>query len=128
MQIFRGSDVSLQAADPQSFVGAAMTGRLAQAAEGVPVTMYRVEFDLGGRTNWHIHSGPQWLLVLDGRVRIQKWDEAPLEVGSGDVIVIAPGEKHWHGAAPGSRGVHIAVNVNATTEWLEPVSEADYAG
>ena len=32
--------------------------------------------------------------------------------------MIAPGEKHWHGATPGSRGVHIAVNINAQTTWL----------
>jgi hypothetical protein len=28
----------------------------------------------------------------------------------------------WHGAAPGSPGAHLAINVNLTTEWLEPVS------
>jgi quercetin dioxygenase-like cupin family protein len=126
MHIFRGADVALQPADSNSFVGAAMAGRLAQSPDGVPVTVYRVEFDLGARTNWHAHSGPQWLLVLEGRVRIQKWGERPEEAGPGDAIVIAPREKHWHGAAPGARGVHIAVNVNATTEWMEQVSDEDY--
>ncbi len=36
-------------------------------------------------------------------------------------VLIPPGEKHWHGAAPGSTGTHLAVNVNAVTEWLEEV-------
>jgi quercetin dioxygenase-like cupin family protein len=45
----------------------------------------------------------------------------------GDAVVIHPGEKHWHGAAPGARGAHIAVNMNATTDWLEPVSDEDYS-
>ncbi len=48
------------------------------------------------------------------------------DVEAGDAVVFAPGEKHWHGAAPGSRGVHLAVNVNAQTTWLEPVSDEDY--
>ena len=52
--------------------------------------------------------------------------EPAQEVVAGGAIVIQPGEKHWHGAAPGTRAVHIAVNVNAQTEWLEPVSEAQY--
>jgi quercetin dioxygenase-like cupin family protein len=126
MQIFRGADSPSQHVDSKSFIGHAYAQRLAHSDAGVPVVVYRVEFDLGGRTNWHIHSGAQWLLVVEGRVRIQTWGEPPLEVESGDAVVIAPGDKHWHGAAPGSRGVHVAVNVNATTEWLEPVSDEQY--
>ena len=128
MQIFRGADTPFQHVDSKSFVGHAHAQRLAAAEAGVPVVVYRVEFDTGGRTNWHIHSGAQWLLVVEGRVRVQKWGESPQEAGAGDAVVIAPGDKHWHGAAPGSRGVHIAVNVQATTEWLEPVSDEEYAG
>jgi quercetin dioxygenase-like cupin family protein len=43
-------------------------------------------------------------------------------------VVIPPGEKHWHGAVPGARGVHLALNVNVTTEWLEPVTDEQYRG
>lgn len=126
MKTFRGLDVSSTAADPDTFVGEASIKRLASAQEGVPVVVYRVEFEERGRTNWHAHSGPQWLLVVEGRVRVQVWGEAPEEVGAGDAVMIAPGDKHWHGAAPGSRGVHVAINVNCTTEWFEPVSDPQY--
>ena len=87
---------------------------------------YHVEFDSGARTNWHTHSGPQWLFVITGRIRVQSWAQPLQDVEAGDVIVIAPGEKHWHGAVPGTRGVHIAVNVNAETTWLEPVRDEEY--
>jgi len=126
MKIFRGDDAPPQIVDPRSFVGTAHVKRLADGQDGVPVIVYHVEFEPGARTNWHAHSGAQWLLIIDGRIRIQKWGEATREVGAGDAVVIAPGEKHWHGAAPGARGVHLAVNVNATTEWLEPVSDDQY--
>jgi quercetin dioxygenase-like cupin family protein len=49
------------------------------------------------------------------------------DLEAGDAVDIAPGERHWHGAAPGSEGTHIAVNVNAATTWLEPVSDVEYA-
>ena len=126
MKIFRGEGVPRQRVDPNSFIGAAHVKKLADNSDGTPVIVYHVEFEPGGRTNWHVHSGPQWLLITAGRIRIQKWGEAPQDVSDGDAVMIAPGEKHWHGAAPGQRGVHLAVNVDVMTEWLESVSDEDY--
>jgi quercetin dioxygenase-like cupin family protein len=127
MVIFRGDAVPFTPADLNSFTGPARTKRLAADDVGVPAHVYRVEFEKGGRTNWHKHTGPQWLFIVEGRVRVQKWGEPAQEVVVGDAVVIHPGEKHWHGAAPGARGAHIAVNMNATTDWLEPVSDEDYS-
>jgi quercetin dioxygenase-like cupin family protein len=88
--------------------------------------VYRVTFSDGGRTNWHCHSGPQWLFVVDGRVRVQAEGGGSRDLDAGDAVVVGPGERHWHGAVPGSTGTHIAVNVNAATTWLEPVSDEQY--
>jgi quercetin dioxygenase-like cupin family protein len=88
--------------------------------------MYQVRFDSGGRTNWHTHSGPQWLVITDGRVRVQRWGEPAQDLETGDAVVFAPGEKHWHGAVPGTPGAHLAINVNVKTTWLEPVSDEEY--
>ena len=57
---------------------------------------------------------------------MQRWGESSQDLDSGDAVVLAPGEKHWHGAVPGTTGTHLAVNVNAKTDWLEPVSDGDY--
>jgi quercetin dioxygenase-like cupin family protein len=126
MNIFRGSATPLRPAEAKSFVGDAQIKLLASSDEGASVHVYRVEFNEGGRTNWHCHSGPQWLFIIEGRVRVQKWGEAAQEVETGDAVMIAPGEKHWHGASPGARGTHLAVNVNARTEWLEQVTAEEY--
>src|SRR5438094_9525439 len=98
MKIFRGDDVSFAPADVRSFTGSARTKRLAVDDDAVPVHVYRVEFEIGGRTNWHTHSGPQWLFIVEGRVRVQKWGESAHDVTVGDAVVIHSGEKHWHGA------------------------------
>ena len=126
MKIFRGTDSPFRSADASSFVGAAETKLLGSAEEGTPVHVYHVRFEVGGRTNWHTHSGPQWLLVTEGWIRVQCWDEPPHDLSTGDAVVIAPGEKHWHGAVAGTQGVHLAVNVDAKTTWLEPVSDEVY--
>ncbi|MFN7913974.1 MAG: cupin domain-containing protein [Vicinamibacterales bacterium] len=128
MQIFRGAEAPFRPADPNSFVGAAHTKLLASSGEATPVHVYHVQFPDGARTNWHRHSGPQWLFVTEGRIKIQTEGNAPQELSVGDAVVFSPGEKHWHGAVPGERGVHIAVNVNAQTTWLEPVADETYAG
>jgi quercetin dioxygenase-like cupin family protein len=128
MRIFRTAETTARAADAKSFVGPAMTRLLASSDEGASVHVYRVEFGDGARTNWHSHSGAQWLFVIEGRIRIQREGEPAADASDGDAIVIPPGEKHWHGATPGSRGVHIAVNIDAKTEWLEAVTDAQYRG
>lgn len=126
MRIFRNVDAPTKAVDPATFVGTATVQRLASDKAGVPVAVYRVSFESGGRTNWHSHSGPQWLLVTDGHVRVQAEGEPAHDLQTGDAVVLAPGEKHWHGATPGGAGTHLAVNVDVTTTWMEPVRDEDY--
>lgn len=126
MRVFRSSASPTKAVDPATFVGPASVQRLASDDTAVPVAVYRVAFENGGRTNWHSHSGPQWLLVIDGRIRVQCHGERAQDLDAGDAVVLAPGEKHWHGATPGSSGTHLAVNVDVKTTWMEPVAEDDY--
>jgi quercetin dioxygenase-like cupin family protein len=123
MKRFQGQDVPFEPADPKNFVGNARVRRL-RMTEGIVV--FLVEFEPGGRTNWHAHSAPQLLLVNEGRGFVQKWGEPVVEVTAGDAITIEPNEKHWHGAAPSARMAHFAVNVNVSTTWFEPVSDDQY--
>ena len=88
MKIFRMAETAARAADANSFVGPAMTRLLASSDEGASVHVYRVEFGDGARTNWHRHSGAQWLFVIDGRIRIQREGEPVADASDGDAIVI----------------------------------------
>ena len=85
------------------------------------------------RNNWHIHEadkgGGQILVCVAGRGYYQEWGKEPQELHPGDVVNIAPGVKHWHGAAPDSWFSHLAVEVpgeNCRSLWCEPVSEEEY--
>ena len=88
-----------------------------------------VTFEPGARTAWHTHPLGQVLIVTAGCGRAQTAG-GPVEViRPGDVIVFAPGEKHWHGGAPTTAMTHIAVQEaldGTSVEWLEKVSDADY--
>ena len=126
MKIFRAAQIASQVGDTNTFTGDVMRQTLASDKSGTPVNVYRVAFAPGARTHWHTHDGPQWLLVTEGRIRIQKLGEPATEVMAGDAVVIQPGEKHWHGATPSSPGTHLAVNVNTATNWMEPVTDEQY--
>ena len=94
------------------------------------VAIGNVTFEPKCRNNWHIHhKGGQILLCTAGRGYYQEWGKEAVEMNPGDVINIPPEVKHWHGAAPDSWFVHLAVEVpaeDASNEWLEPVSDDDY--
>jgi quercetin dioxygenase-like cupin family protein len=110
----------------QYFTGTSYLERL--STEGVPIS--NVTFEPGCRNFWHIHhKGGQILLVSDGRGWYQEWGKPAMELRAGNVVNIAPGIKHWHGAAKDSWFAHLAVAVPAdggSTEWLEPVSDEEY--
>ena len=82
------------------------------------------------RSNWHIHhKGGQILLCTAGRGYYQEWGKPAQELHPGDVVNIPPEVKHWHGAAPDSWFVHLAVEVpaeGASNEWLEAVDGESY--
>lgn len=128
MRAFRDAETEWEAADSRHFTGSVRLKRTAVLAGEVPAKVYLVEFQAGARTHWHVHTGRQLLFIVEGRCRAAKWGEEPWEAGPGDMIAIEPGEKHWHGAAPGGRMSHFAVNVALETTWLEGVDEESYAG
>ena len=97
------------------------------------VGIYHVTFEPKCRNHWHIHKsdkgGGQILICVSGRGYYQEWGKEAVSMAEGDVVNIAPGIKHWHGAAPDSWFSHIAVEVpgeNCATEWLEAVSDDEY--
>lgn len=89
-----------------------------------------VTFEPGCRNFWHIHhKGGQILLVTGGRGWYQEAGQPAQELNPGDVVHIAPGTKHWHGAAKDSWFAHVAVEIPAqgsSNEWCEPVSDEEY--
>jgi len=126
MKPFLGDAAPFEPADSKNFVGRARVKRFPLVQGNQPVIVYLVEFEAGCRTNWHVHSAPQLLLVKQGRGLVQKWGEPVQHIAAGDAITIDPQEKHWHGASADTPMSHFAVNLNLTTEWLEPVSDEQY--
>ena len=67
-----------------------------------------VTFSPGARLNFHTHTFEQILYVTEGK-GIVATPENGQTVTPGTVILIPPGEAHWHGATEDSSFSHIAI-------------------
>lgn len=99
-----------------------------------PVPLSNVTFEPGCRNDWHIHhassGGGQILICTAGEGWYQQEGQPPVSLTEGSVVVIPANVKHWHGAKADSWFSHIAIAVpgeDTSNEWLEPVSDDDYA-
>jgi quercetin dioxygenase-like cupin family protein len=68
-----------------------------------------VNFGKGVRNKFHAHDSEQVLIVTSGKGIVATEKEERV-VTEGDIVLIAPGEKHWHGATRGSDFSHIYVS------------------
>ena len=83
------------------------------------------------RSHWHSHRLGQVLHILEGTALIGSRDGTVIEAHPGDTIHTAPGEEHWHGAAPDRFMAHLVLMEGddsdaPQTTWGNPVTDADY--
>lgn len=123
-----GSQASMQG-NADWFSGVVRVDPLFQPSEATRASGGSVTFEPGSRTAWHTHPRGQTLLVTAGRGLVQLWGGPIQEIKPGDVVWIAPGEKHWHGAAPTTFMTHVAIQEHEdgkVVDWLEKVSNEQY--
>ena len=102
------------------------TGTVAvQQTEGM--NMSRIRFEAGARTNWHLHTAPQILLIEEGHGRWQEQGDAVKELPMGQPVLTKANVPHWHGAAPDQAAVQFSVYAGKL-EWQKPVTDAEYKG
>ncbi len=124
-----GSQPSAKGPD-QNFTGTVRVDALFPAEEPSRVSAGLVTFEPSARSAWHTHPLGQRLIVTAGCGRVQRWGGPIEEIRPGDVVVIAPNEKHWHGAAPTTAMSHIAIQEavdGRNVDWLEKVTDEQYS-
>jgi quercetin dioxygenase-like cupin family protein len=89
------------------------------------VLINNVFFAPGARTHWHTHHQGQILVITAGGGRARARDGSGGELAAGDVVWIPPGEEHWHGAAPDSYMLHLAISLGGH-DWLDAVTDGEY--
>jgi quercetin dioxygenase-like cupin family protein len=87
----------------------------------------RIRFEAGARTYWHVHTADQVILAEEGEGLCQQLGGPVQKFVPGQAVLLKANVPHWHGAAPNSYVVQTTM-YKGTIKWLEPVTDAEYAG
>ncbi len=92
--------------------------------EARDLRLTELTFRNGARNKLHAHTTDQILIVTAGRGIVANEHEER-EIEAGDIVHIPAGERHWHGARPGSDMTHHAVLGAGKTYIVADDSPAD---
>ncbi len=129
MEIKRNGSQPSAKGPAEYFTGTVRIDQPFQRTDPARVNGAIVTFEPGARTAWHTHPLGQTLIVTFGAGWTQREGEAIQEIGPGDVVLIPPGVKHWHGATPTAM-THIAIHEaldGKTVDWMEQVTDEEYS-
>ncbi len=129
MEVKRAGSQPSAKAPADHFTGSVRIDPLFNRDEPARATGAIVTFEPCARTAWHTHPLGQTLVVTYGAGRVQRWGGTVEEIHPGDVVLIAPGEKHWHGASTTTAMTHIAIQEKLdgrNVDWLEKVTDEQY--
>ncbi len=127
MHVYPERDATATPVNPAHFTGGVWRTEHLPAQGPDRLVGNRFLYEPGSRSHWHLHDGDQAIVVTAGRGLVS-WEglDEPVVVLPGDWLHVEPGVEHWHGAAPDSVFVHLAVTAPGATHWLRPVDDADY--
>jgi quercetin dioxygenase-like cupin family protein len=118
-------------APAETFTGDAWFDLLVRGEEPSRVRVSVVHFAPGARNAWHVHAVGQTVHVTEGVALMQARGGSVLQVRAGETVHTAPGEWHWHGAAPDRFMTHLAIYEapanGPETEWGALVTDDEYA-
>lgn len=129
MEIKRSGSQPSSKGQAEYFTGSVRVDPLINAPSPARIFGALVTFEPGSRTAWHTHPLGQTLIVTAGSGLVQRWGSPIEDIRPGDVVWIAPGEKHWHGASTTTAMSHIAIvehEGGKSADWMEKVSDEQY--
>lgn len=119
-------DAAPERGDPAKFTGTVVREDVLdpQLEDGMNST--RFSYAPAAWSRWHSHEGEQVLLTLAGSGLVVGEDGRATRVVGGDLLYLAPGERHWHGSAPNEFWFVLAVTATGGTDWHDEVDEEAY--
>lgn len=109
------------------YIGEAwLNGIIANDAElGYNIT--KATFKANSTLDWHKHSSPQVLIIVDGEAYYQERGKHAVILKEGDIIKCEKDIEHWHSSTKNSDVTYLALyGGEQPTIWTEVVTQAYY--
>ena len=109
------------------YLGEAWLKRLLTAEDGLDYNITKATFKANSTLDWHKHTSPQVLIVVEGEGYYQERGKEPVRMKEGDIIKCDKDTEHWHSSSKESDVTYLAIYGGTTpTTWTEVLSQEDY--
>ena len=109
------------------YIGEAWLNRLLSADEDLSYNITKATFKANSTLDWHKHSSPQVLIIVEGEGYYQERGKDPIRMKTGDIIKCKKETEHWHSSSKERDVTYLALyGGNQPTTWTEVLRQADY--
>jgi len=109
------------------YIGEAWLNRLLGADEDLSYNITKATFKANSTLDWHKHSSPQVLIIVEGEGYYQERGKDPIRMKTGDVIKCNKETEHWHSSSKERDVTYLALyGGTQPTTWTEVLSQEDY--
>ncbi len=107
------------------YIGEAWLNALLRADESLNYNITKATFRANSTLDWHKHTSPQVLIIIDGEGYYQERGKDPAILKVGDVLKCDPDVEHWHASSKEKDVTYLAI-YSGETIWTEVLSQEDY--
>ncbi|MEQ8714126.1 MAG: cupin domain-containing protein [Cyclobacteriaceae bacterium] len=107
-------------------IGEAWLNALIEADDDFDQNITQATFSANSTLDWHKHSTPQVLVVLDGVGYYQERDKDAVVIKKGDVVMCEKDTEHWHTSSADNSVSYIAIYGKEPTIWTEKITREYY--
>lgn len=109
------------------YIGEAWLNSLVQNDDDLGYNITKATFKANSTLDWHKHSSPQVLIIVEGQGYYQERGKEPVILKKGDIIKCAMGIEHWHSSTKESDVTYLALySGEQPTTWTEVISKEYY--
>lgn len=109
------------------YIGEAWLNALLRANGDLNYNITKATFKANSTLDWHRHSTPQVLIIVEGVGYYQERGKEPIIMREGDVIKCEKDVEHWHSSSKENDVTYLAIYGGGhPTTWTEVLSQEDY--
>ena len=109
------------------YIGEAWLNPLVRSDNELNYNITKATFRANSTLDWHKHTTPQVIIVVDGTGYYQERGKEPVIMKTGDVIRCEKDIEHWHSSSKESDVTYMAIyGGDPPTVWTEVLSQEYY--